>query len=155
MDRQTSLVARGIIPEDSYTRERDRIQREQQKVTADLAALDQRTEEEEARPADFLPIIRGLLDRWDMTPVETRRAMLRSLLRGVYVYPAATAPDGSKRPAYAVPVAVWEDPPALLGHRATTQPQLRRRAFFPLRVEQCREGRTLVVCHAATPSQMV
>lgn len=120
MDRQTSLVARGIIPEDSYTRERDRIQREQQKVTADLAALDQRTEEEEARPADFLPIIRGLLDRWDMTPVETRRAMLRSLLRGVYAYPAATAPDGSKRPAYAVPVAVWEDPPALLGHRATT-----------------------------------
>ncbi|MEU3096893.1 recombinase family protein [Streptomyces sp. NPDC006967] len=118
MDRQTSLVARGIIPEDSYTRERDRIQREQKKVTAELAALDTCTEEEEARPADFLPVIRGLLDRWELTPVETRRTVLRSVLRGVYAYPKSTAPDGTVRPAYAVPVAVWEPAPALLGHRA-------------------------------------
>ncbi|MFF9284829.1 recombinase family protein [Streptomyces griseosporeus] len=119
MDRQTSLVARGIIPEDSYMRERDRIQSDQQKITAELAELDQRTEEDEARPADYQPIIRGLLDRWDTTPVETRRAMLRTLLRGVWAYPKRTAPDGTEVPAYAVPVAVWEDEPALLGPRAT------------------------------------
>jgi DNA invertase Pin-like site-specific DNA recombinase len=118
LDRQTDLLTRGIIPEDSYTRERDRLTSEQQKVTADLAALDQRTEEEEARPADFLPVIRGLLDRWEVTPVETRRAMLRSVLRGVWAYPKSTAPDGTVRPAYVVVVAAWEEPPALLGHRA-------------------------------------
>ena len=118
LDRQTDLLTRGIIPEDSYTRERDRLAREQQDVTAELAALDQRTEEEEAQPADYLPVIRGLLDRWDITPVETRRAMLRSMLRGVYAFPKSTAPDGTERPAYAVPVAVWEEPPALLGPRA-------------------------------------
>ncbi|MFJ7337841.1 recombinase family protein [Streptomyces sp. NPDC101116] len=118
MDRQTSLLAREIIPEDSYARERKRIQNDQEKITAELAELDRQSEEDVAEPADFQPIIRGLLDRWDLTPVETRRTMLRSMLRGVWAYPKSTAPDGTARPAYAVPVAVWEEPPALLGNRA-------------------------------------
>ncbi|WP_406014365.1 recombinase family protein [Streptomyces sp. NBC_00984] len=118
LDRQTDLLTRGVIPEDSYTRERDRLMAEQTGVAAELAELEQRTDEEEARPADYLPVIRGLLDRWEVTPVETRRSMLRTVLRGVWAYPKSTAPDGSEIPAYAVAVAVWEDEPTLLGPRA-------------------------------------
>jgi DNA invertase Pin-like site-specific DNA recombinase len=117
LDRQTDLVTRGVIPEDSYIRERDRLTGEQTSVTAHLAALDERTEAEEARPADYYPVMRGLIDRWDMTPVETRRALLRSILRGVWIYPKSTAPDGTEVPARAVPVAVWEDEPELIGNR--------------------------------------
>ncbi|MEV0444793.1 recombinase family protein [Streptomyces spectabilis] len=117
LDRQTDLVSRGVIPEDSYKRERDRLAKEQDGVTAELAALDKRTEEEEATPADYQPVIRGLVDRWEMTPVETRRAMLKTVLRGVWAYPKSTAPDGTEVPAYAVPVAAWEEVPMLLGPR--------------------------------------
>ncbi|MEU8805013.1 recombinase family protein [Streptomyces anthocyanicus] len=120
LDRQTDLLAREIIPEDSYKRERDRLTADQVGVTAELAQLDERTEEDEARPADFLPVMRGLIDRWDATPVDTRRALLRSMLRGVWAYPKATAPDGTETPAYAVPVAIWEPEPELLGARANT-----------------------------------
>jgi DNA invertase Pin-like site-specific DNA recombinase len=118
IDRQTSLVSRNVIPEDSYIRERDRLVKEQEGVTAELAELDQRTEQDEAKPADYLPVMRGLIDRWDITPVETCRSLLRTILRGVWIYPKSTAPDGTEIPAYAVPVAVWEDEPNLLGHRA-------------------------------------
>ncbi|MFF2014040.1 recombinase family protein [Streptomyces sp. NPDC058195] len=118
LDRQTDLLARGIIPEDSYTRERIRLSKEQAALAAELAELEQRTEGEESRPADYLPVIRGLLSRWDITPVETRRAMLRTVLRGVWAYPKSTAPDGTTIPAYAVVVAVWEPAPALLGPRS-------------------------------------
>ncbi|GAA5056287.1 recombinase family protein [Streptomyces similanensis] len=120
LDRQTDLLTRGVIPEDSYARERDRLTADQAKATAALAEADARTDEEEAQPADYQPIIRSLLDRWDTTPVETCRAMLREVLRGVWAYPKETAPDGTVTPAYAVPVAVWEAEPTLLGPRADT-----------------------------------
>ncbi|MGW6518584.1 recombinase family protein [Streptomyces sp. NPDC054962] len=119
LDRQTDLVTRGVIPEDSYKRERDRLTQEQTDVTAELAQLDTRTEEDEAQPADYLPIIRGLVDRWETTPVETRRSLLRTVLRGVWAYPKRTAPDGSEVPVSVLPVAVWEDEPTLIGPRAT------------------------------------
>ncbi|RMB83682.1 recombinase family protein [Streptomyces shenzhenensis] len=118
LDRQTDLLTRGVIPEDSYTRERDRLTQEQTGTTAELAELDKRTEEQEAKPADYQPIIRGLIDRWEITPVETRRELLRSVLRGVWAYPKSTAPDGTEVPAYAVPVAIWEDEPRPIGPRA-------------------------------------
>jgi DNA invertase Pin-like site-specific DNA recombinase len=118
LDRQTDLLAREIIPEDSYVRERDRLAKEQVSVTAELAQLDERTEEDEARPSDFLPVMRGLIERWDATPVDTRRSLLRSMLRGVWAYPKSTAPDGTEVPAYVVPVAIWEPEPPLLGPRA-------------------------------------
>ncbi|MFJ5999619.1 recombinase family protein [Streptomyces sp. NPDC092370] len=118
LDRQTDLLTRGVIPEDSYKRERERLTKDQTGVTAELAQLDQRTEEEEARPADYQPIIHGLIERWDITPVETRRALLRSVLRGVWAYPKYTAPDGTEVAARVVPVAMWEDAPQLLGPRA-------------------------------------
>ncbi|MDK0520344.1 recombinase family protein [Streptomyces sp. ML-6] len=118
IDRQTSLVSRNIIPEDSYIRERDRLVKEQEGVTAELAELDQSADQDEVNPADYLPVVRGLIDRWEITPVETRRSMLRTVLRGVWIYPKSTAPSGAKIPAYAVPVAVWEGDPQLLGRRA-------------------------------------
>ncbi|MER7692977.1 recombinase family protein [Streptomyces sp. NPDC097610] len=118
LDRQTDLLTRGVIPEDSYTRERKRLTQEQTDVTAELAELEKRTEEDEAQPADYQPIMRGLLDRWEITPVETRRSLLRTMLRGVWAYPKYTAPDGTEVPARVVPVAVWEVEPRLLGPRA-------------------------------------
>jgi DNA invertase Pin-like site-specific DNA recombinase len=118
LDRQTDLVTRGVIPEDSYKRERDRLTKDQENVTAELAELEARTEEDEAQPADYQPIMRGLIDRWDITPVETRRSLLRTMLRGVWAYPKYTAPDGTEVPARVVPVAVWEKEPQLLGPRA-------------------------------------
>jgi DNA invertase Pin-like site-specific DNA recombinase len=118
LDRQTDLVTRGVIPEDSYKRERDRLTKDQEDVTAELAELEARTEEDEAQPADYQPIMRGLIDRWDITPVETRRSLLRTMLRGVWAYPKYTAPDGTEVPARVVPVAVWEKEPQLLGPRA-------------------------------------
>lgn len=118
LDRQTDLLTRGIIPEDSYMRERDRLTKEQASVTAELAELEGRTEQDEARPADYLPVIRGLIDRWEITPVETRRAMLRTVLRGIWIFPKLPEPEGKRRPTYALPVAVWEDEPALLGPRS-------------------------------------
>ncbi|WP_449352519.1 recombinase family protein [Streptomyces shaanxiensis] len=118
LDRQTALLTRGVIPEDSYTRERKRLTQEQTDVTAELAELEKRTEEDEAQPADYQPIMRGLLDRWEITPVETRRSLLRTMLRGVWAFPKYTAPDGTEVPARVVPVAVWEVEPQLLGPRA-------------------------------------
>ncbi|MEU0458686.1 recombinase family protein [Streptomyces sp. NPDC006129] len=118
LDRQTDLVTRGVIPEDSYKRERDRLTKDQEDVTAELAELEARTEEDEAQPADYQPIMRGLIDRWEITPVETRRSLLRTMLRGVWAYPKYTAPDGTEVPARVVPVAVWEKEPQLLGPRA-------------------------------------
>jgi DNA invertase Pin-like site-specific DNA recombinase len=118
LDRQTDLVTRGVIPEDSYKRERDRLTKDQEDVTAELAELEARTEEDEAQPADYQPIMRGLIERWEITPVETRRSLLRTMLRGVWAYPTYTAPDGTEVPARVVPVAVWEAEPQLLGPRA-------------------------------------
>ncbi|MFE0132828.1 hypothetical protein ACFWY6_14855 [Streptomyces sp. NPDC059037] len=63
-------------------------------------------------------MIRGLIDRWTITPVDTRRALLRTLLRGVWAYPKMKDPDGEVIVPYAVPVAVWEEPPATIGRRA-------------------------------------
>nr|WP_237519140.1 recombinase family protein [Streptomyces sp. SID5910] len=118
LDRQTDLLAREIIPEDSYKRERDRLTADQVSVTAELAQLDERSEEDEARPVDFLPVMRGLIERWDVTPVDTIRSLLRSMLRGVWAYPKSIAPDGTEVPVYAVPVAIWEPVPEPLGPRA-------------------------------------
>ncbi|MEV4036406.1 recombinase family protein [Streptomyces umbrinus] len=118
LDRQTSLVGRGIIPEDSYIRERDRLTLEQTSVTTELAALDATTETHAANKADYLPVIRGLVDRWKITPVETRRSLLRTLLRGVWAYPQSTGPKAEKAEPYAVPVAMWEEPPTPIGRRA-------------------------------------
>lgn len=118
LDRQTSLVSRGIIPEDSYLRERDRLTGEQTEVTAELAKLDEATTSPEPVKADYQPVIRGLIKRWDITPVDTRRAMLRTLLRGVWAYPKMINPDGEETAPYAVPVAVWEEAPAPIGRRA-------------------------------------
>ncbi|MER0481620.1 recombinase family protein [Streptomyces sp. Edi2] len=118
LDKQTSLVSRGIIPEDSYIRERDRLTEEQTGVTAELAELDAATADPDPIKADYLPVIRGLVDRWEITPVDTRRAMLRTLLRGVWAYPKMTGPDGEETAPYAVPVAVWEEAPAPIGRRA-------------------------------------
>ncbi|MFD7107717.1 recombinase family protein [Streptomyces celluloflavus] len=118
LDRQTSLVSRGIIPEDSYVRERDRLTEDQTSVTAELAELDASAEKPQAEKADYLPVIRGLVDRWNITPVDTRRALLRTLLAGVWAYPKMTGPDGVETAPYAVPVAVWEEAPAPIGRRA-------------------------------------
>lgn len=118
LDRQTSLVSRGIIPEDSYTRERNRLTAEQTSVTEELAMLDASTEQTEATKADYLPVIRGLVDRWTITPVDTRRALLRTLLRGIWAYPKMKDAHGEVVPPYAVPVAVWEEAPASIGRRA-------------------------------------
>ncbi|MFD3572836.1 recombinase family protein [Streptomyces sp. NPDC058644] len=118
LDRQTSLVSRGIIPEDSYTRERDRLTTEQNSVTEELAALDASTDQTKVTKADYLPVIRGLVDRWKITPVDTRRALLRTLLRGVWAYPKMKDANGDVIVPYAVPVAVWEEPPATIGRRA-------------------------------------
>jgi DNA invertase Pin-like site-specific DNA recombinase len=117
MDRQTSLVSRGIIPEESYVRERDRLTSEQLSITVQLAELDQAPEETTDRAA-LLPVIRGLLGRWELTPVESRQTMLRTVLRGVWAYPKREQ-GLMTLPPYAVAVAVWEDPPALWGPRGT------------------------------------
>lgn len=117
-DRQTSLVSRGIIPEDSYTRERDRLTCEQLDVTRELAELDERQEQQPTDRAALVPVMRGLVERWDLTPVATRRNMLRELISGVWAYPKSTAPDGTEIPAYAVAVPAWEAAPKLIGRRA-------------------------------------
>lgn len=118
LDKQTDLVSRGIIPEDSYLRERDRLSGEQQKVTAELAELDKNAEEPRKDRADYVPVMRGLVDRWEITPVETRRGLLRTLLRGVWAYPPGTGPRPEEPEVYAVPVPIWEEEPAPIGPRA-------------------------------------
>ncbi|MEU1597277.1 zinc ribbon domain-containing protein [Streptomyces sp. NPDC005708] len=117
-DRQTSLVSRGIIPEDSYMRERDRLAAEQLAVTRELAELDERQEQQPTDRAALVPVMRGLVERWEITPVATRRNMLRELIHGVWAYPKSVGPDGEERPAYAVPVPVWETAPQPIGRRA-------------------------------------
>ncbi|MFE5851975.1 recombinase family protein [Streptomyces sp. NPDC056500] len=118
MDQQTSLVSRKIIPEESYRRERDRLMREQTAVTEQLTALET-PEGQQVERADYLPVIRGLVARWEVTTVETRRALLRTLLKGVWIYPKTVGDDGEEIPAYAVPVPAWEPTaPELIGRRA-------------------------------------
>ncbi|MFD8216176.1 recombinase family protein [Streptomyces sp. NPDC059697] len=116
-DRQTSLVSRGIIPEGSYIRERDRLAGEQLATTEELAELDKRKQQPTDRAA-LVPVMRGLIDRWEITPVRTRRNMLRELIQGVWAYPKTEGPDGEEIPAYAVPIAVWEPEPEPIGRRA-------------------------------------
>lgn len=108
LDEQTRLLGRRIIPEASYIRERDRLAAEQISVTRELAALDEVPAETDR--VALLPVVAGLLERWEITPVATRRETLRSLIRGVWAYPAA---DGAS--ARAVAVAVWEEQPELVG----------------------------------------
>lgn len=115
LDQQTSLVGRGIIPEDSYIRERDRLTGEQLATTTQIAELDKQAEQAPTDRAVLLPVMHGLLNRWEITPVRTRRNMLREVLRGVWAYPKATLPDGTEQAPYAVPVAVWEEEPKPLG----------------------------------------
>ncbi|MGI5450547.1 recombinase family protein [Streptomyces sp. CA-243310] len=118
LDTQTSLVSRGIIPEDSYVRERNRLTAEQESVAAELAELDNNAGKQEADRGEYLPVIRGLITRWAITPVATRRALLRTLLRGVWAYPEGTGPKADASGAYAVAVAIWEEAPAPVGRRA-------------------------------------
>jgi hypothetical protein len=126
-DRQTSLVSRGIIPEDSYVRERDRLAAEQLAVTKQAADLDGQAEREPTDRAALLPVMRGLLKRWDVTPVPTRRRMLGTVMRGVWAYPKVAATDEEEEvPAYAVPVMVWEDEPKPLGRHAPATAEFRR-----------------------------
>ncbi|MGW2591994.1 recombinase family protein [Streptomyces sp. NPDC001515] len=115
LDRQTSLVSRGIIPEDSYIRERDRLTAEQLSTTQQITQLDEQAEQAPTDRAALLPVIRGLLDRWEITPVRTRRDMLREVLRGVWAHPRAMLPNGTEQDPYAVPVPVWDDEPTPLG----------------------------------------
>ncbi|MEU0037210.1 recombinase family protein [Streptomyces sp. NPDC006333] len=117
-DRQTSLVSRDLIPEDSYIRERDRLAREQLDTTRELAELDERQEQEPSDRAALVPVMRGLVERWEITPVATRRNMLRELIHGVWAYPKSVGPDGVERPAYAVPVPRWEQAPEPIGRRS-------------------------------------
>ncbi|MEU7340583.1 recombinase family protein [Streptomyces sp. NPDC007074] len=119
LDRQTSLVGRGIIPEDSYTRERDRLQGEQLAVTQQIAELDEhQADGQNVDRAALVPVMRGLVERWEITPVATRRNMLRELIRGVWAYPKGTGPKGEMAETYAVPVPVWEPEPEPIGRRA-------------------------------------
>jgi DNA invertase Pin-like site-specific DNA recombinase len=118
LDRQTSLLARDIIPEDSYLRERDRLTKQRDKITAELAEVEQAAEETAPQEVDrvaLVPVMRGLVERWEITPVETRRRLLKQVLHGVWAYPKETLPDGTVRPAYAVPVPVWEEKPEPIG----------------------------------------
>ncbi len=117
-DRQTSLVSRGVIPEDSYVRERDRLTREQLAVTKELSALkNAQPEVESSDRAALVPVMRGLVSRWEITPVETRRNLLRELIHGVWAYPPGVGPDGEAFAAYAVPVPLWEPKPTPIGRR--------------------------------------
>jgi PHD/YefM family antitoxin component YafN of YafNO toxin-antitoxin module len=119
LDRQTSLVGRGIIPEDSYIRERDRLTADQLATTRQLANLDEhQAAEPDVDRAALVPVMRGLVERWDITPVTTRRNMLRELIRGVWAYPKGTGPSAESTEAYAVPVPVWDPEPEPIGHRA-------------------------------------
>jgi DNA invertase Pin-like site-specific DNA recombinase/PHD/YefM family antitoxin component YafN of YafNO toxin-antitoxin module len=119
LDRQTSLVGRGIIPEDSYIRERDRLTADQLANARQLAELDEhQADEQDVDRAALVPVMRGLVERWDITPVATRRNMLRELIRGVWAYPKGTGPSSDSAEAYAVPVPVWDPEPAPIGHRA-------------------------------------
>lgn len=125
LDRQTGLLTRGIIPEDSYLRERDRLLGEQAAATAQLAELNAEAEQPAAVDrAALAPVMRGLVERWDTTPVATRRNLLREVLHGVWAYPRRTLPDGTEAPAYAVPVPVWEPRPEPIGRQAWTDAQV-------------------------------
>ncbi|MER8086576.1 recombinase family protein [Streptomyces sp. NPDC094048] len=117
LDTQTSLVSRGIIPEDSYVRERDRLTGEQLSTTQQIAELDAQAEQAPTDRAALLPVMRGLLERWDLTPVRTRRDMLREVLHGIWAYPRLILPDGTEQAPYAVPVPVWEEKPTPLGRQ--------------------------------------
>jgi hypothetical protein len=87
-------------------------------VTRELAELDERQEQQPTDRAALVPVMRGLVERWETTSVATRRNMLRELIQGVWAYPKSTGPDGEERPAYAVPVMVWEAAPTPIGRRA-------------------------------------
>ncbi|MGW8988677.1 recombinase family protein [Streptomyces zhihengii] len=125
LDRQTGLLTRGIIPEDSYVRERDRLLAEQAAVTAQLAELAAEAEQPAAVDrAALAPVMRGLVTRWDTTPADVLRALLREVLHGIWAYPRRTLPDGTEAPAYAVPVPLWEPRPKSIGRQAWTDAQV-------------------------------
>lgn len=78
LDRASGQVARGIIPEAAYVRTRDQLTSEEGKAKAELAVL--LAEPDEPEPADYVPVIRGLLDEWATLPVWSRNKILRDLV---------------------------------------------------------------------------
>ncbi|WP_344098562.1 recombinase family protein, partial [Nocardiopsis tropica] len=78
LDRASGQVARGIIPESAYVRTRDQLTSEEASARKELAEL--LAEPAEPEPADYVPVIRSLLDEWETVPVWSRNRILRDLV---------------------------------------------------------------------------
>jgi DNA invertase Pin-like site-specific DNA recombinase len=79
LDRATAGHIKGIIPEDSYVRTRDRLLGERAAKETALAEL-QREESREASPAGHAEVIEGLLTEWLSLPVDQMRFLLSRVI---------------------------------------------------------------------------
>lgn len=83
LDRLTMQLAKGLVPEDTYTRTRDRLLEERQRTSDVLAKL--------AVPAtmerhEYVPVIRSLIAEWDTLDSPGKQALLAEMLDVVEVY---------------------------------------------------------------------
>ncbi|WP_433444652.1 recombinase family protein [Nonomuraea sp. CA-141351] len=104
--RQTDLLSRGIIFEKDYVPARDRLYAERDAIMRrleDLLEGLQEPEETQLDARDAAPVIEGLIQEWDILPVEDRRRLLMTVVERIEVWRERLAP------ARIVVVPRWAD----------------------------------------------
>ena len=87
----------GLVPDEAYVMARDEILAARKRLEEELADADRRTQ---VGPAFDMAEYAGLVEDWDVIPVEGRREALRRILKRVRVW---------SRPLAVKCVATWED----------------------------------------------
>lgn len=85
LDRQTLLLTRGLIPEDSYLRTRDGLLAEQEQFRASLRQLETDAEEARISPRAARQVMDGLVAEWPSFGVLERRSLLMQVIERVAV----------------------------------------------------------------------
>ncbi|MFI6813177.1 recombinase family protein [Nonomuraea sp. NPDC050328] len=85
LDRQTLLLTRGLIPEDSYLRTRDDLLAEQAQFRESLRQLEADAEEARISPRAARQVMDGLVAEWPSLGVLERRSLLMQVIERVAV----------------------------------------------------------------------
>ena len=84
LDALTAHLVDGLVPRDSYTRSRDALVLEGDKLRAALAEAEQAGK---VAPGDFLGSIRDSMQEWELLSIPNKQAVVRSVIREITVLP--------------------------------------------------------------------
>jgi len=102
LDRASDSLARGVMPEESYLRLKDKLTSEQLQAEQKLLALNTGDVEEPGRPTEaHAAVVRQLRREWDVMSVQGKHDLLGKVIREVRISPAGVEPRCNFVPVWA------------------------------------------------------